>query len=323
VALSGFRLVPAGEVTFLGGTPSDVMLAGGGSTQIILQYAAATPHPAGPLAVLQFDTPTQTQNVAINGEALIGSIGTNPATVEFGPVCAGPPVSRNVMIYANAPGTVLVQSLTPPAAPFSVPNMQGQLMGGHGNELMAVATLTPSTPGPFSDRLVINSDVPNQGMHEVPLQALVLADGVRPAPEVVHFGPQMTGLTTLAKEVVLSNCSSGPLMVMGAMISGADAADFAIVGPAMIQRELAAAASMTFLIVMSPKSNGPKNAQLVIAHAQGTTTADLDGDGYGGSAQDDDKERETYYACSAGGGAAPAWPIAFAFGLLALRRRRR
>jgi MYXO-CTERM domain-containing protein len=76
---------------------------------------------------------------------------------------------------------------------------------------------------------------------------------------------------------------------------------------------------MTFLLVMTPRANGPRSAQIVIEHSAGATTADLDGDGYGGEVEGT-KDRETYYACSSTTGRAP-WPLALA--LLALRRRRR
>jgi uncharacterized protein (TIGR03382 family) len=83
---------------------------------------------------------------------------------------------------------------------------------------------------------------------------------------------------------------------------------------------LAAAESMTFLVVMSPHASGMKSAQLVVSHSQGMTAAELDGTGYTGTDPGGRKDRETYYACNAGG-TAGAWPILLA--LLALRRRRK
>ncbi len=323
VMLTNFRFTTgtSAEVSFVGTPPNGTTLSPGGSTQVALRYAADTAHASGPLGSLVFAGNGSDQNVGISGEAQIGSIGTNPASVEFGPVCPGAPLMRDVAIFANASGDVDVSSLSPPSAPsLSVPNQSGGLKGNHGTELTARVTLMPLTAATIDDKFVINSNVPGAPTHEVPITATVLAAGISPTPDKVHFGPGMINMTTTGREVTISNCGTGMLSVTGASIAGVDAADFTIASPASPERELAPAESMTFLIVMTPHSVGTKTAQLVVEHSQGTTSADLDGDGYGGVG-DGDKDRETYYACSTGGGTARAWPIALA--LLALRRRRR
>jgi uncharacterized protein (TIGR03382 family) len=303
--------------------PGPVTLNPGGMTQVVLHNAASTPN-TGLLGTLVFDVDGTPQSVAVSGDAQIGSIGTNPASVEFGPVCVGQSSMKPVAMFANAPGKVDVSSVTAPADPqLSVNTTSGTLQGNHGNDLTVTATLTGVTPAKVDDKLVINSNVPNQPTLEIPIHGVVLLPGVAASPDLVHFGTVMLDTTTTGKEIVISNCSPGPLMVTDAKIEGADAADFTIVSPATPAQMLGAGGSMTFLVVMTAHAAGMKSAKLVVTHAQGTTTADLDGTGYGGSDTGGDKDRETYYACSAGGNASSTWPVAILVLVLARRRRRK
>jgi len=240
-------------------------------------------------------------------------------------VCIGQTSMKPIAIFANAPGRVDVSSLTAPTSPqlMATPTSGGTLQGNHGNELVVNATLTGATLATIDDKLVINSNVVMSPTLDVPIHGVVLKAGVAATPDLTHFGTVMMGTTTTGKEIVISNCSQGPLMVTDARIEGADMSEFAIVSPATPAKMLGAGEAMTFLVVMLPHSPGMKAAQLVVEHAQGTTTADLDGTGYGGSDTGGDKDRETYYACSAGGNASGTWPVAILVAVLALRRRRK
>jgi uncharacterized protein (TIGR03382 family) len=322
VTVSNFR-VGSGASTDLSvaSSPGTVTLGNGSNVQVVL-HTAATKANTGALGTFVFDTGSGTsQSVAVSGDAQIGSIGTNPASIEFGPVCIGATSAQSLAIYANAPGKVDVASVMGPASPqVSVPTMSGTLLGNHGNELKVTATLTGATLATIDDKLTINSNVPMQPTLDVPVHGLVLPAGIAASPAVAHFGTVMVDATTTAKEIVISNCSTSTLMVTAATIGGTDAGDFTIVSPPSPVRSLAAAESMSFLVVMSPHASGMKSAQLVVAHSQGMTTAELDGTGYTGTDPGGTKDRETYYACSAGGSAG-AWPILLA--LLALRRRRK
>jgi hypothetical protein len=143
----------------------------------------------------------------------------------------------------------------------------------------------------------------------------VLPGGVAATPDAVHFGSVMPGSTTGIKEIQLTNCGTTDLMFNAAHIVGQDPVEFTLIG-ANPPRTLAPTESERFMVVMQPHSNGAKSAKLVLEHSGGMTTADLDGEGFGGSS----KDRETYYGCAS---SRPSswWPILLA--LLALRRRRR
>jgi MYXO-CTERM domain-containing protein len=299
--------------------PSGTQVGSGQS--IVVAYDGAAVHAAGPLGSLavQIDVETMPRNVSISGQALLGGVGTNPASVELGAVCVGDTVVKDVEVYASEAGDVVVSSVTPPTPPFAASitdSLPKTLAGSHtGPSITVHSGIAPTAPGEFRDTFVVSSDVPNKPSTEVQLHGVALAAGIAATPNVVHFGTTAPGTTTSIKEIQLTNCGSGDLMLSGASITGAYASEFTLIG-ANPPRTLLSTESEVFTVVMQPDSGGFKTAQLVIQHSEGATTVDLDGTGDGGSP----KDRETYYACSTGRGAA-LWPIALA--LLALRRRRR
>jgi len=293
----------------------------GGGKQVELDYSAMAMHEAGPLGTLSIKVSVDANPRSINlaGTALLGGVGTNPASLEFGAVCAGSKVTKDVEVYANEAGDVIVQSLTKPAAPFdamAVDTLPKIVAGNHSGPSITVrASLMPTGEGEVRGAFALVSNVPNRAPYEVQLHGTGLAGGVAATPDLVHFGIASAGTTTSIKEVQCTNCGTTDLMFNGAALAGRDRGEFTLIG-VNPPRVLAPTESEIIMVVMQPTTPGEKQAQLVISHAQGTTPVDLDGTGEGGS----NKERETYYACSTGRGGSP-WLIALA--LLALRRRRR
>jgi hypothetical protein len=294
----------------------------GGGQNVVLAYDAATMHPAGPLGVLSIaiDTEPMVRTVNLSGQALLGGVGTNPASVEFGAVCANDSVTKDIEVYASEAGDVTLMSFNKPATPFDavvVDPLPRTLAGNHtGASATVRVTLAPNEPGDFRDAVALTSNVPNKPTTEVQLHGVAIADGIAATPDLVHFGTTAPGSTTAIKEVQLTNCGMTELMFNSATITGDSAGEFTLIG-ANPPRALMPTESELFMVVMQPDTAGFKTAQLVIEHGAGTTIAVLDGTAEGDG---NNKERETYYACSTGRGGA-LWPIAFA--LLLLRRRRR
>jgi hypothetical protein len=303
--------------------PNPVNMQIGTGKDIVLGWSAAAMHAAGPLGTLSitFDTEPQPRNVGILGEALLGGLGANPASVDFGAVCAGGSASKDIEVFADEAGDVVVMApLVQPSQPFNATAMGGlprTLEGNHaGMSLMLNASFAPTMPGDLRDAIALNSNIPNMGTTEIQLKGIGLAAGIAATPDVIHFGTAPTGSTTSIKEVQFTNCGTSDLMFNGAALTGETATEFTLIG-ANPPRVLEPTESEKFMIVMQPRSGGFKSSRLVINHDQGTTFVDLDGTGDGAG---NNKERETYYACSTGG-AAGLSPILIA--LLALRRRRR
>lgn len=300
--------------------PQGTTLGPGSAAQVTLRYTAASRHPLGELGTLTIShTAGDDRSVTVQGEALEGSVGTTPPEVDFGPLCVGESRSRDLMVYASSEGNVQLLSVTPPAAPFTVAATPGTLQGNHASELPVEVSVTATAPGILDDKLVLTTDVPGKPTHEVPVKATAIPAGVAPTPERTHFGPGRVGQISSAKSIVISNCRSTPAQITSARIDGLSAAEFAIVSPADTNVAIPAMGALEFLVVMTPQTNGVKDAQLVLEHDGGTTIAFLDGNGFGGEGGPE-KLRETYYACSTGRGTT-LWPLALAL-LVVLRRRR-
>ncbi len=319
VALDGSAMM--GGVTFVGSDGQGMSLGSTG-VQITLHYDAAAAHASGPLGTLQITASSDTgpRGVGISGEALPGSLGTNPASIDFGPVCAsGGTATQDLEVYASSAGDVLLDAPDMVASPFgytTTDHFPLTLAGNHvGTSAILATSVALTDVGDVTGTLTLNSNVPNAPTYDVPMHAVGLGAGIAATPDPLQFGAIQIGTTSTGKAIVFSNCGATDLVVTDAMISGPDAGDFTIVSPQSAATTLHPADSETFLIVMSPHVAGAKQATLVIDHSAGMTTAAIDGIGLASNT-----DRQTYYACSTGHSTA-AWPIGLA--LLALRRRRR
>lgn len=319
-------LVPAtSELTFAaGGNPNGASLGAGSSVFAKLHYAAATDHPVGQLGTLEVNyTGGESRTIAISGEALTAALGVSSgSSIEFGPVCVGATASQDLSVYASGAAPVQILQVTPPAAPFTATSPSGSLVGSHGNALMWSAGVAPTAPGELTGTIAIRTDLPTDPVREIMLHATALPAGVTPTPAQVHFGAGRVAMTTVKKTVTVSNCGAGPLAISAARIEGEGAAEFALVSE-VPATPIGQRASTTFDVVMTPRTNGAKAAQLVIDSDGGTLTIPLDGNGFAGD--ESTGTRGTYYTCSAGGtpGAAAGAALPIGLAVLVLRRRRR
>jgi MYXO-CTERM domain-containing protein len=322
VTLSNFRFTGSAstDLAFPGGAPGSLSIGSGVSAMIMVAYAATIEQAPGALGTLTFDVNGSALNVPITGGAQLGSIGTNPASVDFGPICAGGSASQDIKVFANAAGTVRLMSKMDPASPFSVTGgaLPVDLLGHHMNEVTLTAGVQTSVPGDLNGMLSLATDIPSSMPRLVTLAAHVLPAGITPTPNAIRFGAVGVGMASPAKQVVLTTCSASPLTVSATHIDGTDSNDFvaAAVDPMVLQPMQ----SEMFLVLMSPHSNGPKMATFVIQHDRGPAVVAIDGTGFAGADPGTPSDRETYYACSTG---EPAAMLPIVFALLALRRRRK
>lgn len=300
----------------------------GAGVSITLHYAATQAHDLGPLGKLIIRTPTEAREIAISGEALVGSIGTNPASVDLGAVCVGSTAGIDVEVFANAAGSVTVTRPPQPVAPFaytSSATFPVQLPGNHlGNAVLHV-TAAPTSVGDFSGSLRLPNDIPGISLVTVPLTATGAAGGVAATPELVQFGTIAPNSSTANQAVTLTNCSKANVQVTAALLTGQDAAEFALVGPANPAMTLKPGDHETFLVVMSAHDAlGDKSATLRIEHDGVATEVQLEGTVSSGSNNKGTADRETYYGCQVGAGSGGAVPGVLVLATAwSLRRRRR
>lgn len=293
---------------------------------ITLHYEADMPHSAGLLGklIVKSSADPIAREIAISGEALNGSIGTNPASADLGTVCIGSPSAVDVEVFANADGPVIVDEPPAPSAPFSyatTASFPALLPGNHVGGITLRVSAAPAAVGDFSGSLRLPNNIPGFSLFTLPLSATGAAPGVGATPEVVQFGTIARNSSTSVREVTLSNCSKANVAVTRAFIAGKDTADFVLVSPANPAMTLQPGAHETFLVIMSSHDvRGDRSASLRIEHDGQATEVQLEGtvsDSAGGA------DRETYYGCQVGAGNASglAGPVGLAF--ISMRRRRR
>lgn len=295
---------------------------------VILSYAADKPHDSGPLGklVIRASTDSAPREVTINGQALVGSIGTNPVSVDFGTVCVETTSTRDVEVFANAAGSVTLSRPEPPGAPFAFVSSTGLpvvLQGNHvGGTTLHIATFAAAV-GDASATLQLPTDIPNSAPYPLPLHATIVPRGIGATPDKVQFGTVVRNTSSSGREVTLTNCGSDTLTIAAASIIGNDPGEFAIVAPSDPTVSLLSTESLTFLVIMSAHDVlGDKSAKLQIEHSSGTTDVDLEGTVGSGSSGSGD--RETYYGCQVGTGSpfGASGALAVAMSWLLGRRRR-
>lgn len=328
VAIGSFSFsgTPGTEITY-NPQPSSLNLGSGQNLTVHVQYAPTSERDTGPLGTMVFDVDGTPTNVPLRGGAHTGSIGTNPAGVDFGTICAGQGSAMDVTVFANAGGDVTVSDPTGPSSPFmaALPAGGRTLLAHHGTDIaltVSVNTTATTAAGDYTDSIGLGTDIPGHAHVPIGVHAAVLAGGIAPTPSMVHFGPNALDKPSPVQMVTLTNCGSGDLVITDASFTGANASEFAIVSPGDPHVTIQQTKSQQFLVLMTPQSAGPKSAQLVFTYASGTSTVALDGTGFGVGGDGGNKDRETYYACSIGGPGA-ALPIALAAAFAARRRRRR
>jgi len=315
-------IIVSGTDVSLLNKPNVPFLIGTGNTLPLgsVHYTAETPQAPGTLGTLTLVmSPGPNLAYPIMGGAQSGAIGTNPAAVDFGPVCIGRTGSVDVHAYASGPADVQLTQLTGVATPVSTNFAPGMVRGNHNGELTFTTTFAPTTDsvlGATPSELAIDTNLPSASTYLLQVTGFVVPDGITATPTAVDFGTVAVDATTSGYQIVLSNCgTSGQLEVTTAEIRGVNKSSFTIVLPIPIAQTLDVGKGETFVLVMSPHTAGLQTAELVITYSGGEAHVPLTGQG-----DEPFTDRKTYYACSVGNGTA-AWPIGLA--LLALRRRRR
>jgi hypothetical protein len=266
------------------------------------------------------------RNVTITGTAAPGAIATNPASVDFGPVCRNGSATANVDVYASNVADVKFMDASAGGLFAATSNDKGKTLGGnHSNDATVSVSITAPATAPLGDAMMnldLLTNLPSPH-YPVAMHAKVLDGGANPtaSPAMVPFGTTKVATPTSPKTVVIANCTGHDLMVTGVNVVGPDQSSFLIVSPdsTHLTGPLPNTQQQAYAIIMLPTSHGRQDAQLQIDYDMApSTTVPLQGD-----AEIQNNARETYYACGVGGGAAAPWPIALALGWLARRRRRR
>jgi hypothetical protein len=298
-----------------------VLNGGGGSAPVVVRYdAAAAGNPSGTLTITYDGGQMRTSQ--ISARALDTSMAMTPdGDVDLGPVCIGQTKSQEFSVLANADASFVISSIAGVAAPFSLtsPNLPATVQGAGATTLKFTIGAAPTEPGTVMQQMTVTTDIPGSSPREINLSAIGLSAGVAGTPETLDLGSQPVDMTGIGQEITISNCTPAAANLANARIEGLDAASFAIVQQPT-SATLAPNASAKWLVVMTPRSVGAKEATFSVDHEGGTTTVLITGEGLGDDVLGGGDGPPSYYACNAGNGGALfmlMFVIAFA-----IRRRR-
>ena len=135
---------------------------------------------------------------------------------------------------------------------------------------------TPATVGTKVANLAIVSNDGDTSPANVGLTGTGISPDIAVAPVAIDFDPEIVGDTSPASEVTISNIGTAPLVVNSIVVSGANAAMFAVATGgttpcASLTPTIAAGANCTVNVTFTPASMGAKTASLDIASNDGDT----------------------------------------------------
>lgn len=337
ITLSLSAALPGTEVTFL-----DASIAGAGLSIAEQPSAGATLTAAAPgqltiafaptadgdvNGVLTIEHDDEVREVSVLAPARISTLAVTPSgELAFGPVCPGDAEEQTVVI--NNPGSAAysLDEVELTGAGFTLdllsPEALPVVVDAAGATSASLTVTAAPAEGPQVGTLTIRSDVPDHEVVTIPTSATGMPAGVAATPLDVDFGDVVVGESSDAVSVYLSNCVASGLSILGAAVTGPDAADFVIVQePAATT--IGASQAAEWVVQLQPDTAGDKVATLELTHEGGTELVEL----HGASALDADDVRGTYYACSVGTsgdrGALAGGGLLLLAGLGAVGRRRR
>ncbi len=314
-------LVGAG-LTITSPSLAGAVLPSGGSADVTIAFDALARGPAsGTLTVVTSDG---TRTSQITATALLASMALDPdGSLDLGPVCIGQTAEHTFTVLGNGDGGFQLASISisDPGLPFTLetPSLPAQVQASGANQVTFTVRAAPEVPGEVTSQLAIATDIPGGAPRLVDLRVEGLTAGVSATPAELDLGSFVVDETTIAAPITVTNCSAAAVELSTARIEGTHAADFAIVvQPTSLP--VSPGGSATWLVVLSPRSVGLKEATLLVDHPDGTTAVALFGEGLGETVAGEPRTT-SYYSCSAGGPTA-AWPLLL-LGAFALRPRKR
>lgn len=280
---SGGALLTIGGIALVGANPGDFVqtntcpasLAAGGSCTVSVTF---TPTAMGARAASvsitdsAVDSP-QTVSLSGTGIAPGPAVGLTPSSLSFGSQLlntSSEAQSTTLTSTGTAPLTIssvaitglnlddFAQTNTCPLAPSTL---------APGATCTISVTFRPAATGARTAAVTINDDAAGSSQN-----VTVSGTGAQPAPAVslapssLSFGGQLTGTTSGAQTVTLTNAGSAPLTISSVGIAGTNAGDFAQTGncpsgPAT----LAVNATCTVSVTFTPTATGSRSASVSIS----------------------------------------------------------
>ena len=212
----------------------------------------------------------------IGGGARRALISISPASLNFGDVCLDSTGTSVLTVRNDGTADLSITSLTFSESTFS--SATGQVQIDPGESAVITVLFNPDTESVFSGTLTIASNADDSSSYEISLSGVGVAPEISGAGEVTFSTTRVGAADTVFYE--LSNLGPCPLRLDSLVLSGAHAADFAVV-PGDLS-PLPSNSSRDLLLTFAPSDSGVRTATLSIFNndpAANPFTVNLSGNG--------------------------------------------
>ncbi|TAN21483.1 MAG: choice-of-anchor D domain-containing protein [Acidobacteria bacterium] len=211
-----------------------------------------------------------TQTVPLSGTGAAAGLSLTPANLSFAPTLVGTSSPARTLTLSNS-GTTAVSSLTVTAVgAFSAANSCGATLAAGATCTLQVQ-FTPQVSGAESGALVITSSL---GTQAVVLSGTGVAPGANLSVGALQFGGQLSGTSSPAQTVVLTNSGTAALSITSIAASSGFAESNNCTGGT-----LAVGASCGINVSFAPSSTGPVTGTLTVTAGGTVQTVALSGQG--------------------------------------------
>lgn len=217
--------------------------------------------------------PTATLTLTGSGLAS-GSLGANPASVNFGSVLIGTPQSQTITLTNSGAAAATVSSITPTGSGFTLSGVSVPLVLQAGQSASFTATFTPTSAGNVTGSISLASNASNQSL-SIPLTgAGVTAGNLAANPSSVSFGSVQVG-STQTKSEVITNSGGSSIAISNMSLTGTGFSTSGLTVPLTLN----AGQSLTFSILFTPQSGGSLTGNIAFTAGNSNLNIALSGSG--------------------------------------------
>ena len=213
--------------------------------------------------------------VTLTGSGLAsGSLGANPASVNFGSVQIATPQSQTITLTNGGAVAATISSITPGGSGFTLSGVSVPIVLQAGQSTSFTATFTPASAGSVTGSIAVASNASNPSLN-IPLSgAGVTAGSLAANPVSLSFGAVQVG-STQTKSEVISNSGGSSITISNMSLTGTG---FTANGLAM-PMTLTAGQSLTFSIAFAPQSAASVSGSLSFTAGNSNLSIALSGSG--------------------------------------------
>jgi len=258
--ISNIALTGANPTAFAINSACGATLAAGASCNISVNFSPSSTGPYSAAISVTDNAAGSPQSTTLTGTGTAAPAPTavlSPATLSFASLVDGTSSPAQTVTLSNTGNATLnittITLLTGNTTAFSLTNGCGATLAAGSSCTMNVS-FTPNAVGALSTSLSVTDNAPNS-----PQSVAISGTGTAaPAaqavltPSTVAFGNQVTGTTSAAKALTLSNPGNAALSITGITLTGSNPSDFALTNTCGMT--LAAGATCSISVTFSPSS---------------------------------------------------------------------